>query len=377
MTRPRLGLFTRLLEEAPAADRYRFALEQIAHAEQVGFASAWVAQHHFGEHEGGLPSPFVLLAAAAQRTERIGLATGVVTLPIDDPLRAAEDAAVLDALSGGRVQLGIAAGGTPSSFPAFGRDPSARRDLFAEHLEVLRDALAGRGVRGTDSRIYPAAGDLGQRIWQATFSVDGGRRAGVDGDGLLLSRTQPRPEGEHELPLHELQLPIIDAYLDALPEDVAPRILASRTALAVDPENRSRALELAEPGLRALARLQPGFDADAASIEQLIAVTDTHVGTAEEVAESLAADASLPRVTDVSFQVHSINAGHELTLRSLELLATEVAPRVGFATGPEAADALRTAHRAGAGAEAAADAAGAADAADNADTRTALEGATA
>src|SRR5690625_2031235 len=91
MTRPRLGLFTRLLEEAPAAERYRFALEQISHAEQLGFASAWVAQHHFGEHEGGLPSPFVLLAAAAQRTEQIGLGTAVVTLPIDDPLRAAED----------------------------------------------------------------------------------------------------------------------------------------------------------------------------------------------------------------------------------------------------------------------------------------------
>src|SRR5699024_11693318 len=72
-------------------------------------------------------------------------------------------------------------------------------------------------------------------------------------------------------------------------------ILASRTALAVDPENLSRALELAEPGLRTLAALQPGFDADGASIEELIAVTDTHVGTPEQVAESLAADASLDR----------------------------------------------------------------------------------
>ena len=346
MTRPRLGLFTRLLEEAPAADRYRFALEQISHAEQLGFASAWVAQHHFGEREGGLPSPFVLLAAAAQRTEQIALGTAVVTLPIDDPLRAAEDAAVLDALSTGRVQLGIAAGGTPSSFPAFGRDPEARRELFAEHLEVLRDALAGRGVRGTDSRIYPSAGDLGERLWQATFSVGGGRRAGQAGDGLLLSRTQPRPEGQLDLPLHELQLPIIEAYLDALPDGVAPSILASRTALAVDPENLPRVLELAEPGLRTLAATQPGFDAAGASIQELIAVTDTHVGTAEQVAASLAADASLPRVTDVSCQVHSIAAGHELTLRSLELLATEVAPRAGLATGPEAAAGLHRAHRA-------------------------------
>ncbi|MFC0675367.1 putative FMN-dependent luciferase-like monooxygenase [Brachybacterium hainanense] len=345
MTRPRLGLFTRLLEDAPAADRYRFALEQIARADELGFASAWVAQHHFGAHEGGLPSPFVLLAAAAQRTRRIALATGVVTLPIDDPLRVAEDASVLDALSGGRVQLGVAAGGTPGSFAAFGRDPQARRELFAEHLEVLREALAGRGVRGTDSRIYPAAGDLGQRIWQATFSADGGRRAGADGDGLLLSRTQPRPEGSPDQPLHELQLPIIEAYRAALPEGTAPRILASRTALVVDPENRARALELAEPGLRELAATFLGAGgAASATLSQLIAWTDTHVGTVEEVAASLAADASLPAVTDVSFQVHSIAAPHDLTLRSLELLATEVAPRVGFATGPSAVQGLRTAH---------------------------------
>ena len=210
---------------------------------------------------------------------------------------------------------------------------------------MLRDALAGRGVRGTDSRIYPPAGDLGQRIWQATFSVGGGTRAGADGDGLLLSRTQPRPEGEHARPLHELQLPIIDAYLEALPEGTAPRILASRTALVVDPEHRTLALERAEPGLRSLAALQPGFDAERASLQELIEVTDTHVGTVEEVAASLQADAALPRVTDVSFQVHSIDAGHELTLRSLELLAQEVAPRVGLDTGAEAASALRSAHR--------------------------------
>jgi putative FMN-dependent luciferase-like monooxygenase len=347
MTRPRLGLFTRLLEEASAADRYRFALEQIARADELGFASAWVAQHHFGEHEGGLPSPFVLLAAAAQRTTDIALATGVVTLPIDDPLRVAEDASVLDALSGGRVQLGLAAGGTPSSFPAFGHDPAARREIFADHLGVLRDALAGRGVRGTESRIYPAAGDLEDRIWQATFSVGGGRRAGAAGDGLMLSRTQTRPEDALDLPLHEIQLPIIEAYRAALPDGAAPRILASRTALVVDPEDREKALELAEPGLRALAASQAGFDAAGASIEQLVAITDTHVGTVEEVAASLAADAALPAATDVSFQVHSIAAPHEMTLRSLELLATEVAPLVGLAAGPEAAASLHSGSRAG------------------------------
>lgn len=345
MTTPRLGFFTRLLEPAPAAERYRFALEQIEQAERSGFASAWVAQHHFGEDEGGLPSPFVLLAAAAQRTTRIGLGTAVVTLPIDDPVRAAEDAAVLDELSGQRVQLGVASGGTGSSFAAFGRDPDRRREIFADHLDTFRDALAGRRIRGTESRIYPDGGDLADRLWQATFSADGARRAGIRGDGLLLSRTQPRPAAVPDAPLHEVQLPIIDAYRTALPEGAPVRVLASRTALVVDAENRTRALELAEDGLRRLVRDMFGIDPHGYGIDDLTRITDTHVGTVDEVVASLGADQTLAAASDVSFQVHSIAATHELTLRSLELLAGEVAPRLDLASGPQAARSLQDAHR--------------------------------
>lgn len=345
MTGPRLGFFTRLLEQASAADRYRFALEQIEQSERHGFASAWVAQHHFGEEEGGLPSPFVLLAAAAERTRDIALATAVITLPIDDPVRAAEDATVLDQLSGRRVQLGVASGGTPSSFAAFGQDADRRREIFADHLDVFADALAGRGIRGTSSRIYPAAGDLADRVWQATFSADGGRRAGDRGDGLLLSRTQPRPDGRPDAPLHDLQLPIIAAYRDALPDGAPVRVLASRTALVVDEENRTQALELADAGLRQLAQTMFGLDVDGVGIDELVRITDTHVGTVDEVVASLSQDETLAAASDVSFQVHSVAATHELTLRSLELLGTEVAPRLGFQTGTEAAAALHSAHK--------------------------------
>lgn len=344
MTAQRLGFFTRLLEDAPAADRYRFALEQIARAEEVGFASAWVAQHHFGRDEGGLPSPFVLLAAAAERTSRIGLATAVVTLPIDDPLRAAEDASVLDAISGSRVQLGVAAGGTPSSFAAFGRDAGERRELFCDHFGVFLDALGGRGIRGTGSRMYPPADGLDRRVWQATFSSDGGRRAGERGDGLLLSRTQPRPEGRPDAPLHDAQVPIVEAYEAALPEGAPSRVLASRTAFVVDEDNRTLALELADRGLRALAGSMFGIDPDGIGIDELARLTDSHIGTPDEVAASLGADETLRLASDVSFQVHSVDATHELTLRSIELLAAEVAPRLGYATGAAAAESLRTAH---------------------------------
>jgi len=104
----RLGFFTRLLEDASPGDRYRFAVEQIVHAEQNGFDSAWIAQHHFHANEGGLPSPLVLLSHVAALTSRIRLGTGVITLPLENPIRTAEDAAVLDLLSGGRLELGLA-----------------------------------------------------------------------------------------------------------------------------------------------------------------------------------------------------------------------------------------------------------------------------
>lgn len=344
MSSPRIGFFTRLLERASAADRYRFALEQIDAAEQFGFASAWLAQHHFGENEGGLPSPFVLLAAAAQRTTDIALGTAVVTLPIEDPVRAAEDASVLDAVSGGRVQLGVASGGTPSSFAPFGRASENRRELYDDNFAVFIDALTDQGIRGTDARLYPHASGLADRVWQATFSVSGGVRAGRRGDGLLLSRAQPRTEQAPDAPLHELQLPIIEAYRAALPAGAPVRVLASRTALVVDAEERTRVLEIAEPGLRRFAATIVGAESERLGIDDLVRVTDTHVGTVDEVVASLSADLTLAEATDVSFQVHSIEASHELTLRSLELLATEVAPRAGFITGAAGAAALRTAH---------------------------------
>ena len=325
----RLGFFSRLLDDAPAADRYRLAAEQIAHAESFGFDSAWVAQHHFHEAEGGLPSPLVFLAHVAARTRRIRLGTGIVTLPLENAVRVAEDAVVLDLLSGGRLEFGVGTGGTPSSFTAFGLRSEDRAEVFASHLALLREAWAGRPLAGGD-RLYPSSPRLLDRIWQATFSVAGGARAGAAGDGLMLSRTQPRSEAAPKASLADLQRPIIDAYLERLPEGRAPRIMGSRSVFVAD--DRGEALRLAELGLRrSVARLgdpsRPGADAP---LQALIAGYDVHVGTPAEVIASLAADATLERVTDLVFQVHSVDPPHPLILRSIELIATEVAPALGW-----------------------------------------------
>jgi putative FMN-dependent luciferase-like monooxygenase len=325
----RLGFFTRLLDEAGPAERYRLATEQIVHAEGVGFDSAWVAQHHFHEDEGGLPAPFVFLAQVAARTSRIRLGTGIVTLPLENPIRVAEDASVLDLLSGGRLELGVGSGGTPSSFAAFGLDSADRAAVFDRHLMILREALAGKPLGGEDT-LYPPAAQLIRRMWQATFSVGGGIRAGKAGDGLMLSRTQPRTKEAPHASLADLQHPIIDAYLAALPPGCEPRILGSRTLFVAD--SRDEALGFADVGLRRIVDhfVTAGHIVTGRSLEELIATFDVHIGTPDEVIASLRSDSTIERVTDLVFQVHSVDPPHPYILRSLELIAEKVAPALGW-----------------------------------------------
>ena len=144
----RLGFFTRLLDDAGPAERYRLAAEQIVQAEKAGLDSAWIAQHHFHEREGGLPAPFAFLGFIAAQTSRIRLGTGIVTLPLENPVRVAEDAAVLDLLSNGRFELGVGTGGNPSAFAAFGLDSAKRAEIFADNLDIVRSALAGAPLPG-------------------------------------------------------------------------------------------------------------------------------------------------------------------------------------------------------------------------------------
>ena len=204
----RLGFLTHLHIGEDAADSYRLALDLFTIAEELGYDSGWVAQHHFLNNGARLPSTLAFLAAAAERTRRIHLGTAIVILPLEDPLRVAEDAAVVDTLSGGRLELGLGTGGDPLTFSAFGLDVEARRERYAEGLRVLLDALAGHPINGTEAVLYPSAPTLRERIWEATFSVEGGARIGQYGSGLLLARTSAHPRDPADI----VQEPIAQAY---------------------------------------------------------------------------------------------------------------------------------------------------------------------
>ena len=153
-------------------------MELFVAAEELGFDSASVTQHHFDAASGRLPSPFTFLAAVAERTRRIHLGTAVVTLPLEDPVRVAEDAAVLDAQRRpGGTRRG--SGADPAVFTAFGKDLGRRREDNSAGVAALAAAFAGEPVGGTDFRLLPEAPGLGERLWQAAFSLEGARYVGA------------------------------------------------------------------------------------------------------------------------------------------------------------------------------------------------------
>lgn len=121
---------------------YEELLEQVIAAEELGFDSFWIAEHHFHEY-GAIPRPAIWLAAAAQRTKRIRLGTAVVILPFDNPLRVAEDLAMVDILSNGRLEVGVGSGYLAHEFAGFDLNPEEKRTRFDESLAILQKAWSG------------------------------------------------------------------------------------------------------------------------------------------------------------------------------------------------------------------------------------------
>src|SRR5207249_9541278 len=124
-------------------------------AEQLGFGSVWVSEHHFVD-DNYAASTLTLLAALAVATDHMWLGTNVLVLPVHQPLRLAEDALTVDALSGGRLRLGLGLGYRAPELEAFGVGMRARREMFEEHWDVLRRACRGQAIDEAGSvRVAP------------------------------------------------------------------------------------------------------------------------------------------------------------------------------------------------------------------------------
>src|SRR5271154_5313110 len=132
MSQTEFGLFDWIDRcTAPLHQLYEERLQLLAAAEEAGFFCYHLAEHH-ATPLGMAPSPALFLAAAAQRTRRIRLGPLVYLLPLYDPLRLIEEVAMLDQLSGGRLELGIGRGVSRYELRNFGVDPENSRAMFEE-----------------------------------------------------------------------------------------------------------------------------------------------------------------------------------------------------------------------------------------------------
>lgn len=310
---------------------YRDSLELFSVAEQLGFHTGWVAQHHLTYSNGWLPSPFVFLANAAARTSRLRLGTAVVTLPLEHPVRVAEDAIVTDLVSDGRLELGLGHGGDGNAYQALDVDAETKRQRHAEHLVRLRSALRGEPVVG-DLPVQPPASDLDSRLWQGTSSAAGAEAVAREGLGLLIARA---PFGTRES-AGVAQRPLVDSYRAAWHQPHAPQIGVSRAVYPT--RSRSLAVRQVEEGL--LRYVEPlvasGSYPAGATTEEYLRLQNVHIGSPDAVAESLAADQTLQVSTELICQLQPGLPSLGEAVTALELVATEVAPALGWRPEGEA-----------------------------------------
>ncbi len=226
---------------------YARTFEHIRYAERLGFDHAWTSEHHFID-DGYSPSLLAICATIAGQTSRIRIGTNVLLLPLHDPVRIAEDAATVDVISGGRMDLGVAVGYKHEEFTGFGIDRRERGRRMDEAVEIIRRSWSpgafsyhGRYYHYTDINVTPKPAQDPMPLWIGGFTEPAVRRAGRAGDGLLAAANViPDFLDEWEKQGREGQPPIALSVPWAMvaedPEkawaEIAPQILYQRNAYA-------------------------------------------------------------------------------------------------------------------------------------------------
>jgi probable F420-dependent oxidoreductase len=195
---------------------FRNILDEVALAESLGFDSVFISEHHFVANDF-FPSPLIALSFLAAKTSRVRFGPGVLLLPLYDPIHVAEDCAVLDIISGGRLILGVGQGYRPEEFTAFGANLRQRPALLREGVNLIRSlwtqpevTFEGKHFRAKNLALRPQPMQKpGPPIWLAAKKRKAVELAAQVGDGWFADPITPfaiirenRPYWERALQAH-------------------------------------------------------------------------------------------------------------------------------------------------------------------------------
>ncbi len=313
-----------------AADALLQTIDLAQAAEDIGIDGAFVRVHHF---ERQLASPFPLLAAIAARTSHIEIGTGVIDLRYENPLYMAEEAAAVDLISGGRLQLGVSRGSPETVLhgsEVFGYRPADGQtdaDAAREKVEMFLAAISGKTVATTDPArtgfrgglaIQPQSPGLAERIWWGSGTRATAVWAAKIGVNLQSSTLLSEDTG---VPFDQLQAEQIRLYREAWAEqgwDRTPRVSVSRSILPITED---------------VDRMYFGDQAHDDQVGLLEGVRSrfgkTYAGEPDRIAAELAADEAVEAADTVLFTVPN-QLGVAYNARILRTIAEHIAPSIGW-----------------------------------------------
>lgn len=327
-------------------------VEQVRHADRLGFETAWFAEHHFSNY-CICPSPLVMAARCAGETRRIKLAPAVIVTPLYEPARVLAEIGMVDCLTGGRLVLGVGSGYQPYEFERFGQDLANARPMLEEFLDMLERAftqetfeyagahytmptthISARPVNGIPEIWVAGDNEFGHRLCarRGYAPMFTGRWLGADYLASMRERAAKAYAAEGRGP--ETMRLGVQRFLC---------VTQSRAETLAYVENARHQMRLASALRRRAEAMDGGMMIeipmkDELSLEEMAG--NLLVGDVETVAERLTAEIRAARPAHMMFHFQVGGSAHADAMDSMEKLMTEVKPLVEAELGPlEAFDA--------------------------------------
>ncbi|QAB17314.1 LLM class flavin-dependent oxidoreductase [Leucobacter muris] len=300
---------------------YREIEQQVVLGDALGYHGAWFTEHHFGSR-GEIPDPLSLIARLSGVTERIRFGTAIACAPYYHPIRLAEQAALIDALSGGRLDLGVGTGMTTEELSrVWGFEPGDAAQRAREIHEILRQAFddgvvdfEGEHYSFSNVEISPPPGrPASDVIWTAAGS-NAIPLASQHGFRLMI----PRP-----LPLAE-RLRINEEYRRAVPGGEVVHLRSGLVGPTAEIA-RERAVEFLREYAAIYLRTDWRGGPDSADFDEIAERLSFAVGTASEVADKIWPwTEQFSGTEETAIQFHGPHVQHQHVLESIELFAAEL-----------------------------------------------------